>query len=153
MSTPPIPQTTVSQRGMLSRSPGATNLPSRPMMMPAMITPMMSTDDPFHLLGRPCSGIARALAPRPTAPARIGKHPIAEGRGPLSEPLQGPHQPGRHRRADPSLDAAGQLAQAVHLRAKSPAADEAGRGLRRHAPTACEPERDGLNPPESDSTW
>jgi hypothetical protein len=35
----------------LSRSPGATNLPSRPMMMPAMITPMMSTGDPFHLLG------------------------------------------------------------------------------------------------------
>jgi hypothetical protein len=26
-------------------------LPSRPMMMPAMITPMMSTGDPFHLLG------------------------------------------------------------------------------------------------------
>jgi hypothetical protein len=39
MSTPPIPQTTVSQSGMLSRSPGAKNLPSRPMMMPAMITP------------------------------------------------------------------------------------------------------------------
>src|SRR5215216_4137828 len=36
------PQTTVSQSGMLSRSPGAKNLPSRPMMMPAMITPMMS---------------------------------------------------------------------------------------------------------------
>jgi hypothetical protein len=35
----------------LSRSPGAKNLPSRPMMMPAMITPMMSTGDPFHLLG------------------------------------------------------------------------------------------------------
>src|SRR5918993_3689172 len=51
MSTPPIPQTTVSQIGMLSRSPGAKNLPSRPMMMPAMITPMMSTGDPFHLLG------------------------------------------------------------------------------------------------------
>jgi hypothetical protein len=28
-------------------------LPSRPMMMPAMITPMMSTGDPFHLWGRP----------------------------------------------------------------------------------------------------
>src|SRR5829696_5599585 len=48
MSTPPIPQTTVSQSGMLSRSPGAKNLPSAPMMMPAMITPMMSTGDPFH---------------------------------------------------------------------------------------------------------
>src|SRR5215203_3834685 len=111
MSTPPIPQTTVSQSGMLSRSPGAKNLPSRPMMMPAMITPMMSTDDPFHLLGRPCSGNARALAPRPTAQARIGKHRIAEVRGPLSEHLKGPHQPGRSQKADPSLDAAGQLAQ------------------------------------------
>src|SRR5215217_3683701 len=48
ISTPPIPQTTVSQRGMLSRLPGAKNLPSSPMMMPAMITPMMSTGDPFH---------------------------------------------------------------------------------------------------------
>src|SRR5512144_2353177 len=47
MSTPPIPQSTVSHRGMLSRSPGATNLPSRPMMMPAMMMPMMSmTGDP-----------------------------------------------------------------------------------------------------------
>ena len=51
MSTPPIPQSTVSQSAMLSRSPGATNLPSRPMMMPAMITRMLSTGDPFHLLG------------------------------------------------------------------------------------------------------
>jgi hypothetical protein len=33
---------------MLSRSPVAKNLPSRPMMMPAIITPMMSTGDPFH---------------------------------------------------------------------------------------------------------
>ena len=50
MSTPPTPQTMVSQNGMLSRLPGAKNLPSRPMMMPAMITPMMSTGDPFHRL-------------------------------------------------------------------------------------------------------
>jgi hypothetical protein len=48
---------------MLSRSPGAKNLPSSPMMMPAMITPMMSTGDPFHLLGTALSRIARALAP------------------------------------------------------------------------------------------
>jgi hypothetical protein len=44
---------------MLSRLPGATNLPSRPMMMPAMITPMTSTGDPFHPLGRPCSAALR----------------------------------------------------------------------------------------------
>src|SRR5215211_7085975 len=55
MSTPPIPQTTVSQSGMLSRSPGAKNLPSRPMMMPAMITPMMSIAIPFTDWGRPGS--------------------------------------------------------------------------------------------------
>src|SRR5215207_5519106 len=151
MSTPPIPQTTVSQSGMLSRSPGAKNLPSRPMMMPAMITPMMSTDDPFHLLGRPCSGIARALAPRPTAQARIGKHPIAEVRGPLSEHLQGPTSRAGHGKADPRLDASGQLAQGRpppsgnHPHQMRPAG-----GPRRHNPTACEPERDGCNPPESD---
>src|SRR5215216_2900499 len=46
MSTPPIPQTMVSQIGMLSRSPGAKNLPSAPMIMPAMITPMRSTATP-----------------------------------------------------------------------------------------------------------
>src|SRR5215203_5672390 len=40
--TPPIPHTIVSQIGMLSLSPGATNFPSRPMMMPATMTPMIS---------------------------------------------------------------------------------------------------------------
>src|SRR5512132_2956126 len=81
MSTPPTPQTTVSQSGMLSRSPGAKNLPSRPMMMPAMITPMMSTDDPFHLLGtglllRRCGGT------RPTEGAiPDGNHGTTEVRG------------------------------------------------------------------------
>jgi hypothetical protein len=34
-------------------------LPSRPMMMPATITPMTSTGDPFYLLGRPCSAALR----------------------------------------------------------------------------------------------
>src|SRR3954452_14218983 len=42
MMTPPMPHRIVSQIGMLSLSPGATNLPSRPMMMPAMMTPMIS---------------------------------------------------------------------------------------------------------------
>src|SRR5512145_2552280 len=42
MRTPPIPHRTVSQIGMLSLSPGATNFPSRPMMMPAMMTPITS---------------------------------------------------------------------------------------------------------------
>src|SRR5688500_9372175 len=42
MRTPPIPHTIVSQIGMLSLSPGATNFPSRPMMMPAMMTPRIS---------------------------------------------------------------------------------------------------------------
>src|SRR5687767_898517 len=42
MSTPPMPHSTVSQRGVLSRAPGAANFPSRPMMSPAMINPMIS---------------------------------------------------------------------------------------------------------------
>src|SRR3954454_10034561 len=42
MMTPPMPHRTVRQIGMLSLSPGATNLPSRPMMMAAMMTPMIS---------------------------------------------------------------------------------------------------------------
>jgi hypothetical protein len=46
-------------------------LPSRPMMMPAMITPMMSTGDPFHLLRTALFGM-REHPPRPTAQARMG---------------------------------------------------------------------------------
>src|ERR671920_884878 len=42
MMTPPMPHRIVSQIGMLSLSPGATNLPSSPMMIPAMMTPMIS---------------------------------------------------------------------------------------------------------------
>jgi hypothetical protein len=45
--------------------PGATNLPSSPMMMPAMITPMMSTGDPFHLLG---TALFRGVAGVPVRP-------------------------------------------------------------------------------------
>ena len=33
-----MPQTMVSQSGMLSRLPGAKNLPSNPMMMPITMT-------------------------------------------------------------------------------------------------------------------
>ena len=46
MMTPPMPHRMVSQIGMLSLSPGATNLPSSPMMMPAMMTPMISSASP-----------------------------------------------------------------------------------------------------------
>src|SRR5215204_3711444 len=44
--TPPMPHKMVSQSGMLSRLLGATNLPSRPIMMPATITPMISIYPP-----------------------------------------------------------------------------------------------------------
>ena len=44
-----MPHRMVSQIGMLSRVLGATNLPSRPMMIPAMITPMISM---YFLLAR-----------------------------------------------------------------------------------------------------
>src|SRR5512132_3789953 len=80
MSTPPIPQTMVSQSGMLSRSPGAKNLPSRPMMMPAMITPITSTDDPFHLLGTACSSVLREARPAEGA-IQHGKHRTTGVRG------------------------------------------------------------------------
>src|SRR5215211_9283039 len=92
MSTPPIPQTTVSQSGMLSRLPGAKNLPSRPMMMPAMITPMMSIATPFTCWGRPCS---TAFASTRPAKGSIsdGNHGTTEGCGPFAEHLKGPHQP------------------------------------------------------------
>src|SRR5215217_3300403 len=46
MMTPAIPHKMVSQSGMLSRLFGATNLPSRPIMMPATITPMISMCPP-----------------------------------------------------------------------------------------------------------
>src|SRR5829696_1467926 len=101
MSTPPIPQSTVSQSGMLSRSPGAKNLPSSPMMMPAMITPMMSTGDPFPCWGRPGS---TAFASTRPAEGSIpdGNHGTTEGCGPFAEHLKGPHQPAGHGKADPA---------------------------------------------------
>src|SRR4029453_12624860 len=82
MSTPPTPQTMVSQNGMLSRLPGAKNLPSRPMMMPAMITPMMSTGDPFQRLGT-----ASALRASPSGRGAIqhGNHRTT-GQAPLAAP-------------------------------------------------------------------
>src|SRR3954452_16003391 len=51
-----MPHSRVSHSGMLSRSPGATNLPSSPMMRPAMRTPMISTMTPL-------SGSVVAIAP------------------------------------------------------------------------------------------
>src|SRR5215204_2269024 len=102
MSTPPIPQTTVSQSGMLSRSPGAKNLPTSPMMMPAMITPMMSNGDPFHALG---DGLVlrRCASTRPAeGSSQLGKHCMTEGRGPFAEHLKGPYQPAGHGTADPA---------------------------------------------------
>src|SRR4051794_38574547 len=58
MRTPTMPQTTVSQIGMLSRSPGATNLPSSPMMMPITMTktqPMRNLPLGTHRVGGTCS--------------------------------------------------------------------------------------------------
>src|SRR6266540_3730008 len=54
MRTPPIPQMTVSQNGMLSRSPGATNLPSRPMIVPPISAQRIApiTDATFAPEGR-----------------------------------------------------------------------------------------------------
>jgi hypothetical protein len=57
---------------MLSRSPGAKNLPSRPMMMPAMITPMMSTGDPFHRLGTALCLVIAGVPVRPRAQSSMG---------------------------------------------------------------------------------
>jgi hypothetical protein len=86
MSTPPIPQMTVSQSGMLSRSPGAKNLPSRPIMMPAMITPMMSTGDPFHLLGTALFGGVAGVPVRPMAQSHMQPSTASgpENREPMS---------------------------------------------------------------------
>jgi hypothetical protein len=36
---------------MLSRLPGATNLPSKPMMMPATKTPMISMHSSYQFVG------------------------------------------------------------------------------------------------------
>src|SRR5215204_5454293 len=62
MSTPPMPQSTVSHSGMLSRSPGATNLPSRPMIRPATSTPRISIVTP---LVPAIGGRSRLLYPAP----------------------------------------------------------------------------------------
>jgi hypothetical protein len=53
------------------------------MMMPAMITPMMSTGDPFHLLGTALFRHCASTRPsRRLHPARAN-HRIAEVRGPF----------------------------------------------------------------------
>src|SRR4029450_7962707 len=78
--------------------------------------------------------------------AQLGRLPT------FSEP-EGIPPAGPARQGCSSLDAAGQLAQGRPPPGEPPAAEEAGRGPRRHDPTAWEPERDGCNPPEFDSTW
>src|SRR4029450_9815942 len=122
MSTPPIPQTTVSQSGMLSRSPGAKNLPSRPMMMPAMITPMMSTGDSLHRLTTAFSSALPDLRPaegsihhgtlaqlRVATPAPdLRSRPAASDRcraGYLGFPSSAHHRPDPDRQGRPSLPA------------------------------------------------
>src|SRR5215217_9559219 len=116
---------------MLSRSPGAKNLPSRPMMMPAMITPMMSTGDPFHcwdgLVPRRCASTRPA-----EGSIQLGKHCMTEVRGPFAEHLKGPYQPAGHGKADPAgliwavgghmAKQAGELG--TRVRAGSPPSDE-----------------------------
>ena len=65
-----MPHTTVSQSGMLSRSPGATNLPSSPMMVP----PMSDDEDramvPMMTLLR---GSRRPRCHVPRGPTRSGQ--------------------------------------------------------------------------------
>src|SRR5215212_4101757 len=75
MITPPIPHRIVSQIGMLSLSPGATNLPSRPMMMPAMMTPMISIVHLSVVAGRELC--TRADKWYPTG--RVGNPAVADG--------------------------------------------------------------------------
>jgi hypothetical protein len=104
---------------MLSRLPGATNLPSRPMMMPATITPMMSTGDPFHRLGMALFlGIA-GVSVRPRAQFSVGiiaqlrfadscsGSAVPSGRGRRTAfpvpPRPRTASAGRARQADPSL--------------------------------------------------
>ena len=55
MTTPAMPQITVSQMGMLSLPPGAVNSPSSPMTMPATMTRWIFHDEPP----------SNAAAPRP----------------------------------------------------------------------------------------
>jgi hypothetical protein len=52
IKTPPMPQRMVSQSGMLSRLLGATNLPNKPMMTPARMTPMISTVPSSNVNGK-----------------------------------------------------------------------------------------------------
>src|SRR5436190_12736816 len=82
MMTPPMPQRIVSHTGVLSLSPGATHFPRNPMMMPAMITPMISMSS-FSLRGT--SWISRPLGHRyPTTDVAMPMHQArsAAGTGP-----------------------------------------------------------------------
>jgi hypothetical protein len=78
IKTPPMPQKMVSHMGVLSRLPGATNLPTNPMMIPVMITP----DDFHHVsLLQPAASsagylqCARHHAPPPAMPSQTTPDP------------------------------------------------------------------------------
>src|SRR5215213_7261392 len=70
MMTPPMPHRIVSQSGMLSRLLGATNFPSRPMMMPATMTPMISMSFLLASAGRPMRQLSVSHAPILTSPTK-----------------------------------------------------------------------------------
>jgi hypothetical protein len=87
----------------------------------------MSTGDPFHLLGTALfHGVARVPV-RPRAQSQMAT--MAQLRvADLSLNLKGPTNRAGHSKADPAWTHLGSWLKAVHLRAKSPAADEARRG-------------------------
>ena len=85
-----MPHSTVSQSGMLSRLPGATNLSSSPTMMPAMMTPMIYTVGPVPCQN-PHSGAALQVC-------RTGQHGmIATGTMRDRTPPVGLRESTRHR--------------------------------------------------------
>jgi hypothetical protein len=148
------PQTTVSQSGMLSRSPGAKNLPSRPMMMPAMSTPMMSTGDPLSPVGngrvRPLpehSPPGRQLKPTPGSIPwlRVADHGLSTGKGPTSRA-----GPARLLHARRHL---GRWRTAVHSGPPHPQQRRPAQGPAAIIQPQASPSATALNPPESESTW
>ena len=85
-STPPMPHRTVSQSGMLSRSPGATHLPRRPMMVP----PMSAQQEVDHV--RSFATVCALDLPAHRPKSRAGRP--ASG----SVPVSSGSRPGRRRR-------------------------------------------------------
>src|SRR3954451_20219855 len=79
-----MPHSSVSQIGMLSLSPGATSLPSRPMITPAMRMPMISTCN-SPPVGRECAcdwTVAERARSKPSVARRhrLRREPV-DGRG------------------------------------------------------------------------